>query len=327
MAKLAETTYRDVNIGLANQFGAFAARNGIDVYQVIEASNSQPYSHIHRPGIAVGGHCIPVYPRLYLWNDPDATVVKRRARGKCGDARIHGRARGGGRRWRPHRQAGRRARGRVPGGVKETAFSGVFATVDALLSRGSPVLVHDPMYSVEELAAFGWEAYELGTAIDVVVVQADHAAYRDLGARRRAWRLRGRRWPPGAGPGTVPRYPLPCRRPGRGALTHGVRVVESADVAESASIGEGSSVWHLAQVRENAVLGENCIIGRGAYVGTGVRMGDNCKLQNYALVYEPTVLEDGVFVGPAVVFTNDHFPGRSRRTGRPSAETTGTPSA
>ena len=76
MAKLAETTYRDVNIGLANQFGRFAAAHGIDVYQVIEASNSQPYSHIHRPGIAVGGHCIPVYPRLYLWNDPEATVVR-----------------------------------------------------------------------------------------------------------------------------------------------------------------------------------------------------------------------------------------------------------
>ena len=53
----------------------FAEKAGIDVYQVIEASNSQPYSHIHRPGISVGGHCIPVYPRLYLSNDPDATVV------------------------------------------------------------------------------------------------------------------------------------------------------------------------------------------------------------------------------------------------------------
>src|SRR5690606_23661548 len=76
LAKLAETTYRDVNIGLANQFARFAADNGIDVYQVIEASNSQPYSHIHQPGIAVGGHCIPVYPRLYLWNDPSATIVR-----------------------------------------------------------------------------------------------------------------------------------------------------------------------------------------------------------------------------------------------------------
>src|SRR5690242_20416691 len=87
-----------------------------------------------------------------------------------------------------------------------------------------------------------------------------------------------------------------------------VRIVDSADVAEGASIGDGSSIWHLAQVREHAVLGENCIVGRGAYVGEGVVMGDNCKLQNYALVYEPAVLEDGVFVGPAVVFTNDHYP-------------------
>lgn len=87
-----------------------------------------------------------------------------------------------------------------------------------------------------------------------------------------------------------------------------IRVQDSADVSPEASIGDGSSVWHLAQVREKAVLGQNCIVGRGAYVGTGVTMGDNCKLQNYALVYEPAVLGDGVFVGPAVVFTNDHFP-------------------
>jgi UDP-2-acetamido-3-amino-2,3-dideoxy-glucuronate N-acetyltransferase len=86
------------------------------------------------------------------------------------------------------------------------------------------------------------------------------------------------------------------------------RIHPSADVSDDAKIGEGSSVWHLAQVREHAVLGENCIVGRGAYVGEGVVMGDNCKLQNYALVYEPAVLEDGVFVGPAVVFTNDHYP-------------------
>ena len=82
----------------------------------------------------------------------------------------------------------------------------------------------------------------------------------------------------------------------------------SADVSDRASVGDGTSVWHLAQIRENAVVGANCVIGRGAYVGPGVRMGDNCKLQNYALVYEPAVLEDGVFVGPAVAFTNDHYP-------------------
>lgn len=86
------------------------------------------------------------------------------------------------------------------------------------------------------------------------------------------------------------------------------RLAEGADVSPEASVGEGSSVWHYAQVREGASLGENCIIGRGAYIGSGVRMGAGCKVQNYALVYEPAVLGDGVFIGPAVVLTNDHFP-------------------
>jgi acetyltransferase-like isoleucine patch superfamily enzyme len=86
------------------------------------------------------------------------------------------------------------------------------------------------------------------------------------------------------------------------------RIVESADVSPDAVVGDGSSVWHLAQVREGAVLGEGCVVGRGAYIGTGVRMGRHCKVQNYALVYEPAVLGDGVFIGPAVVLTNDTFP-------------------
>ena len=98
-----------------------------------------------------------------------------------------------------------------------------------------------------------------------------------------------------------------------------VRIVESADVADDATIGDGSSVWHLAQVRENAVLGKNCIVGRGAYVGTGVQIGDNCKIQNYALVYEPASLEDGVFIGPAVVLTNDYFPRAVNPDGTPKS--------
>jgi acetyltransferase-like isoleucine patch superfamily enzyme len=82
----------------------------------------------------------------------------------------------------------------------------------------------------------------------------------------------------------------------------------TADVAGNATIPSTTKVWHYAQVREDATLGENCVVGRGAYIGTGVIMGDNCKVQNYALVYEPASLGNGVFVGPAVVFTNDHFP-------------------
>jgi acetyltransferase-like isoleucine patch superfamily enzyme len=85
-------------------------------------------------------------------------------------------------------------------------------------------------------------------------------------------------------------------------------VAGSADVADTAKLGEGTKVWHLAQVREDARLGANCIVGRGAYIGTGVRVGDNCKIQNHALVYEPAELAAGVFIGPAVVLTNDTYP-------------------
>ncbi|MDO5049507.1 MAG: nucleotide sugar dehydrogenase [Actinomycetaceae bacterium] len=179
MAKLAETTYRDVNIGLANQFAVFADQRGIDVQRVIDASNSQPYSHIHRPGIAVGGHCIPVYPRLYLSTDPDASIVRtartfnaampeysvKRVEGVLGDLKdlkvvILGAS--------------------YRGKVKETAFSGVFATVDELRKRGAKVFVHDPMYTDEELASFGWDAYHFGEETDAIIVQADHPEYKTV---------------------------------------------------------------------------------------------------------------------------------------------------
>ena len=82
----------------------------------------------------------------------------------------------------------------------------------------------------------------------------------------------------------------------------------SADVAPSAIVAPSARVWHLAQVREEARIGEETIVGRGAYIGEGVRVGGRCKIQNYALIYEPASLADGVFVGPAAVFTNDHCP-------------------
>jgi acetyltransferase-like isoleucine patch superfamily enzyme len=85
-------------------------------------------------------------------------------------------------------------------------------------------------------------------------------------------------------------------------------IAPSADVSDRAVLGAGTKIWHLAQVREDAILGENCIVGRGAYVGTGVQIGDNTKIQNYALVYEPAKLGKGVFIGPAVVLTNDTYP-------------------
>lgn len=176
-AKLAETTYRDVNIGLANQFAKHADAIRVDIYKVIEACNSQPFSHLHQPGIAVGGHCIPVYPQLYLQNDPSATIV-RAAR----EANLN----------MPSYTVGRlesiigSLRGlsvavfgaTYRGGVKETAFSGIFPIVQLLESRGARVSVHDPLLSVTEMADLGFVQYDPRQPTDAVIIQADHDAYR-----------------------------------------------------------------------------------------------------------------------------------------------------
>lgn len=178
LAKLAETTYRDVNIGLANQFARYAGSIGVDVMKVIEACNTQPYSHIHLPGIAVGGHCIPVYPRLYLWNDPAATVV---AAARAANAAMPSyavdllAAAVGDLTGEAVLVLGASYRG----GVKETAFSGVFGTVEQLMARGATAYVSDPMYAAEELEKLGLPAHR-GEPVSAAVIQADHAEYRSL---------------------------------------------------------------------------------------------------------------------------------------------------
>jgi nucleotide sugar dehydrogenase len=177
MAKLAETTYRDVNIGLANQFARFADSAGIDVMKVIEACNSQPYSHIHSPGIAVGGHCIPIYPRMYLWNDPSATVVRsaREANAAMPDYAVSLLADE-----MDLTGVGVLVLGAsYRGAVKETAFSGVFPTVEALRARGAVPYVSDPMYTDEELVSHGLPPYA-AEPVAAAIIQADHAEYRTL---------------------------------------------------------------------------------------------------------------------------------------------------
>ncbi len=178
LAKLAETTYRDVNIGLANQFARYAGSIGVDVMKVIEACNTQPYSHIHLPGIAVGGHCIPVYPRLYLWNDPTATVVSaaREANAAMPAYAVDLLAAAvGDLAGVPVLVLGASYRG----GVKETAFSGVFGAVEQLAARGATPYVSDPMFTPAELEKLGLPAHR-GEPVTAAVIQADHAEYRTL---------------------------------------------------------------------------------------------------------------------------------------------------
>ena len=92
-------------------------------------------------------------------------------------------------------------------------------------------------------------------------------------------------------------------------------------MAPDATIGAGTRIWGLAQVRERAFVGAECIIGRGAYIGAGVRLGSRVKVQNLAQVYEPATVEDGVFIGPGAVLTNDQYPRAIRPDGELSRAT------
>jgi nucleotide sugar dehydrogenase len=177
--KLAETTYRDVNIALANEFAGYAESLGLDVWQIIAAANSQPFSHIHSPGIAVGGHCIPVYPRFYLAGDTNARLPGiARSVNETGPVRAVARVSDalGGLDGATVVALGATYRG----DVKETAFSGVYPLVAEIERLGGTALVHDPMYAAAELEALSLTPTELGTRCDAAILQADHTGYTTL---------------------------------------------------------------------------------------------------------------------------------------------------
>jgi len=181
MTKLAETTYRDVNIALANEYARYAARRGIDVLEVIGAANSQPYSFIHQPGVGVGGHCIPVYPHFLFNGDPDLRLPPM-ARAINEEMAA----------WTvalvEDRIGPLRGESVVVLGiayradVREDAFSSAFRLRDVLKSSGARVYGHDPYFTDEHLHRMGFEPYHLETpmAARVAILQAGHEAYRDL---------------------------------------------------------------------------------------------------------------------------------------------------
>jgi len=93
----------------------------------------------------------------------------------------------------------------------------------------------------------------------------------------------------------------------------------TAVVDQPCTLGQGTKVWHFAHVSAHAVVGERCILGQNVFVASHVRIGNNCKIQNNVAVYEKVTLEDDVFCGPSMVFTNvmnprSAFP-RDRETG------------
>jgi nucleotide sugar dehydrogenase len=178
-AKVAETTYRDVNIGLANEFAVYAAEKDIDILEVIEASNSQPFSHIHLPGISVGGHCIPVYPRFYIWENTESQIV---AAARYRNLEMPARA----------IQQIKKAMGDLAGqrigvlgvtyrsGVKEAAFSGAMDLLRYLKNEGAAVYALDPFYSDQEITDFGFEGQADLAELDGVIIHTNHPEFAEL---------------------------------------------------------------------------------------------------------------------------------------------------
>ena len=161
-SKLADTTYRDVNIALANEFAAYAERVGVDIHEVIAAANSQPYSHIHQPGLGVGGHCIPVYPHFLLSRAPELELV---ARSRLTNDGQVGRAVGaiadelGGLDGAPVLVLGLTYRH----GVHELAYSRALPLIAELAAAGAVVSAADPLLTAGEVAALGATPWKWGT--------------------------------------------------------------------------------------------------------------------------------------------------------------------
>ena len=82
----------------------------------------------------------------------------------------------------------------------------------------------------------------------------------------------------------------------------------TAEVSPGAEIGDGTRIWNQAQVREDSRIGTDCIISKNVYIDIGVRIGSRVKIQNNVNVYHGVTVEDDVFLGPSMTFTNDLFP-------------------
>jgi nucleotide sugar dehydrogenase len=150
-SKLADTTYRDVNIALANEFARYAERVGVDIHEVIAAANSQPYSHIHQPGLGVGGHCIPVYPHFLLSRAPELELVALSRRTNDGQVGVAIRS--------IEKEIG--ALDGVPilvlgltyrHGVHELAYSRALPLIERLVHAGAVVSAYDPLLTPDETA-------------------------------------------------------------------------------------------------------------------------------------------------------------------------------
>jgi perosamine synthetase len=183
MVKLAGMVYRDVNIALANELARYAEEVGVDILPVIEAANTDGEASILTPGIGVGGHCTPVYPHFLLkdaakrnvavnlveaarnTNDGQPRfVVRSLARTFTDLSAVRVLILGLG--FRPQ--------------VKEAQCSPAFPLRDELERLGAAVFVHDPLYSPDEVDAFGFQWGHVNEPFDVMILNTGHDVYRQL---------------------------------------------------------------------------------------------------------------------------------------------------
>ncbi|HLG10392.1 MAG TPA: UDP binding domain-containing protein, partial [Dehalococcoidia bacterium] len=158
-----------------------AEQLGVSYAAAAEAGNSQPYSHLHAPGLGVGGHCIPVYP-YFLTQDVDAPLIalSREINDSMAEHGVE--------RLEAALESGLRGKTVLilglayRGGVKEAELSSALLVADALRHRGAEVLVNDPLFSDREVAALGLNASPLPprAVVDAVVLQAGHTEYASL---------------------------------------------------------------------------------------------------------------------------------------------------
>ena len=185
-SKLAETTYRDVNIALANEYANYAERAGVDILEVIAASNSQPYSHIHQPGIGVGGHCIPVYPHFLLSRAPEMTLVdasRRRNDGQVDRAIASVAGVLGGLDGVDVLVLGLTYRH----GVKELAYTRALPLIEGLKARGARVLAYDPLLSADEVGSLGAAPWSWGSPAQGVRAIVTQTADPEFASLDPAW--------------------------------------------------------------------------------------------------------------------------------------------
>ncbi|GAB3064454.1 nucleotide sugar dehydrogenase [Virgibacillus ainsalahensis] len=182
-SKVAECVYRDVNIALANELARFAEENNVNMSEVTAASNSQPYSHIHSPGIGVGGHCIPIYPYFFINKGLKKGLIpmSRKINDDMANHAISKIEKGiGSIKGKNILILGLSYRENVKEPTKSTAL----LLIDQLKKKQANLFVNDPMFADSEIRKYGVRSLSINdpfvSEIDVVILQAFHEEYSSM---------------------------------------------------------------------------------------------------------------------------------------------------